>query len=437
MTTPTGSFAPNTLVNAHYHVARQNGRGGMGALYEAVDTRLGNRVARKQTLVRRAQLDDSSAAPQPTLPTAPPQPAGGGCWPLALIGLVAALLVLVLGGALFLLAGSFAARLDPGAPLPTSLAIPTEDPREQEPIPPAPTAFLPGVEATVAAVQTMAGGVVAEAQATAEAAFGNGPQAGPALGVVTLAFGEEGVGDGFLDDPRGIAVGPDGAIYVADYINRRIQRFSAAGRFERSFFVEDERPILALAADRQGRVLVAQNFQVSVFDGATGALLSTFTDGQGSGFEDLEVLGDGSLIAIPWAGRDLVRLSADGVEIGRISDILAAADTDQAPQALAADGLGTLYILADSGETVYIFGPDGIYRDKFSVPDANPFGELAVDRQGRIYVSGFFHGVQVFEADGRQAGTVDLDGIAFGLTFDGQNSLYAATNRPRVVKVTP
>ncbi|NTV65927.1 MAG: serine/threonine protein kinase, partial [Oscillochloris sp.] len=61
MTTPTGSLEPNTLIHDRYRVSRQIGRGGMGAVYEAVDTRLGNTVALKQTLVRGQQLDDAFA----------------------------------------------------------------------------------------------------------------------------------------------------------------------------------------------------------------------------------------------------------------------------------------------------------------------------------------------------------------------------------------
>ena len=396
--------------------------------------------------------------PQPIAagPSAPPRPGSSGWLPLALVGGAAALFLAALAGMLLFLANSFVAEINPDATPPPVAAVSTPDPREQdEPTPPAvviptglvpaieiptglvPTIEIPDVAATVAVVQATTNATIAEAQATAQAAFGGAPRSGPSLGTPLIEFGQEGTGDGFLADPRGVAVGPDGAIYVADYSTRRVQRFSPEGRFERSFFVEDDRPILALAADRQGRVLVVQNFQVSVFDGATGAPLATFADGQGRGFEDLAVLGDGTMVAIPWASRDLVRLSADGVETGRIPDLLALADSTIPPQAIAADGLGALYILGDGGRTVYSFGPDGAYRDRFSVPDGNPFGELAVDGRGRVYVTGFFRGVRVFEADGRSVGLIELPGSAFALSFDERGDLYAATNGPRIVKVRP
>ncbi len=45
---------------------------------------------------------------------------------------------------------------------------------------------------------------------------------------ILLDFGQEGRGDGFFDDPRSIASGPDGAIYVADFWSN-IQIFAADG----------------------------------------------------------------------------------------------------------------------------------------------------------------------------------------------------------------
>jgi DNA-binding beta-propeller fold protein YncE len=46
-----------------------------------------------------------------------------------------------------------------------------------------------------------------------------------------LAWGQPGSGDGQFIHPTGLAIDDDGYVYVADYANERIQKFSANGVF--------------------------------------------------------------------------------------------------------------------------------------------------------------------------------------------------------------
>ena len=83
------------------------------------------------------------------------------------------------------------------------------------------------------------------------------------------------IGPGTFNEPWGIAVGPDGSVYVTDTWNHRIQKFTADGKFIMTwgFFGQGETPEAfygprGLATDAQGRVYVTDtgNKRIVVFD---------------------------------------------------------------------------------------------------------------------------------------------------------------------------
>jgi len=59
--------------------------------------------------------------------------------------------------------------------------------------------------------------------------FGNKVVKYSADGSVLIEFGSEGKGAGQFEGPAGIAVLPDGSIWVADQLNNRLQQFTTAG----------------------------------------------------------------------------------------------------------------------------------------------------------------------------------------------------------------
>src|SRR5258706_2945991 len=92
------------------------------------------------------------------------------------------------------------------------------------------------------------------------------------------------VGDGTFNEPWGVAVGPDGSVYVTDTWNHRIEKFTATGQFIKAwgYFGQGEKPEAfygprGLAIDSAGRVYVTDtgNKRVVVFD-ADGNPITAF-----------------------------------------------------------------------------------------------------------------------------------------------------------------
>jgi LSD1 subclass zinc finger protein len=258
---------------------------------------------------------------------------------------------------------------------------------------------------------------------------------------IALTFGSEGIGPGLFKDARSIAVDAAGNIYVGEYTGGRIQVFDAAGQFITQWIVDSKMPLRGMAADRKGMVYVVQRGVISRYEGASGKPAGQLEYPAGWGFDDVAVTADGGLVAAWYKNRDdIVRFDNEGRTTLTIKNAISGqTDSSELQTRIAVDGRENIYALGAFNDAVFKFtregkfvsrfGSDGDQRGQFRAPSA-----IAVDGQGRVYVSDF-KGIQVFDADGRYLDTIKVQGAASGMVFNDKGELFVVA-RTRVIKLT-
>jgi predicted membrane-bound mannosyltransferase/sugar lactone lactonase YvrE len=240
-----------------------------------------------------------------------------------------------------------------------------------------------------------------------------------ANGQLMLAWGSYGASangqiaaPGTFNEPWGIAVGPDGSVYVADTWNHRIQKFDANGKFLLTWGHEgqgDQFDALwgprAVAVDGAGRVFVADtgNKRIAVFDA------------NGVGLTSIGVVGKG------------------GVDAGYLDE----------PVGVAVAPDGSVYVADTWNMRIQVFKPgtNGDYAYVSEWPIDGWYGQslenkpyLALDKQGRVYATDpeSFR-VLVFDKGGQflttwgEGGTSNAQfGIVSGVALGADGQVFVA-----------
>jgi uncharacterized protein (TIGR03663 family) len=215
--------------------------------------------------------------------------------------------------------------------------------------------------------------------------------------------------EGMFNEPWGVAVGPDGSVYVADTWNNRIQKFTAEGRFLKTWgygISQTDDPFgfygpRGIAVNTQGQVFVTDtgNKRVVVFNsegnfvtkfGEAGLLPGQFDEPVGIAVEP-----DGRVfVADTWNQRVQVFLAgADGGYSPLTSwDIVGWYGQSLDNKPFIAVGGGNLFAADPEGYRVLHFTSDGAFVNFWGDYSTGPEGfdlpgGLAVDAAGGVWVA--------------------------------------------------
>lgn len=193
-----------------------------------------------------------------------------------------------------------------------------------------------------------------------------------------LMIGSMGSEPGQLQKPRGIAIAPDGTIYVADSGNHRIQHFST-----------------------DGKVLHTWGSFADIAAGEAPG--GTFNEPWG-----IAIGKDGSVYVTDTWNHRVQKFSADGQFI-KLWGYFGQGEAPEAfwgPRGLAVDSQGRVYVTDTGNKRIVVFSPNGDFISQFGSAgmDAGQFDEpvgIAIGANDLVYVNDTWNQrIQVFQPDG-------------------------------------
>ena len=243
------------------------------------------------------------------------------------------------------------------------------------------------------------------------------------LGEVTplTDWGGEGSEVGQFRLPRGVAVGPQGLIYVADSANARVQCFSHDGTFVRSWSDAGE-PLVEpfdISVDRAGRVYVLDvGRQVIARYPADGEFQADIGGNLGFyGPRGIGLDGEGNIYVADTGGQRIVKLSPDGELLKVLAQGGEAPGQVIQPTDVAVDQLGRVYVVEPMANRLQVLDGAGGYLGAWPISGANTTDgpHLDIDASNRIFVTDpESHLVLVFDTQGGLLGRWGGEGVAPG-----------------------
>ncbi len=231
-------------------------------------------------------------------------------------------------------------------------------------------------------------------------------------------WGSSGAGNGQFVLPAAIAVARDGSVYVADYNLHRIQRFSATGQFLSKWGSHGSgdgqfaNPVnVEVAPDGTIYVADEQNHRVQRFT-ATGQFLAKWgtygqSDGQFNGLRDVAVASDDSMYVVDLGNARIQQLSKTGLFLRKWGSAGAGNGQFFSAEGIGVAPNGNVYVADSGNHRIQRFGSDGAFLGKWG---ANGTGngafnyprDVAVAPDGTVYVTDHLnHRVQRFSATGQ------------------------------------
>jgi len=209
--------------------------------------------------------------------------------------------------------------------------------------------------------------------------------------------GSSGSAAGQFNSPRGIAIAPNGTVWVADYGNKRLQAFSAQGAFIRQV-VRPEGIILeapyGIAVAKDGSVWVSDIMARKIRHySETGSYLGTAAGSPTGSTQSLAIDAFGNIWANEYETNKIYELSSTGAAKFSFGGTEGTGNgAFKGPVGIAIAPSGNIFVVDDLNNRIQEFKPDGTFLRTFGAEGSasNQFKEprlLAVGPENTLYVA--------------------------------------------------
>ncbi|MBI2864114.1 MAG: hypothetical protein HYX94_06080 [Chloroflexi bacterium] len=256
--------------------------------------------------------------------------------------------------------------------------------------------------------------------------------------------------DGQFNYPSDVAVDGTGDVYVTDWINKRVQKFSGDGRFLAKWGSPGNGDGQfdwpgGIAVDGAGNVYVSDesNARVQKFSSDGRFLAKWGTPGNGDGQfnypRGIAVDAAGNVYVTDYENARVQKFSSDGRFLAKWGSRGKGDGEFYEPWDIALDLAGNVYVTDTGNNRVQKFSSNGRFLAKWGTLGSadgqmgRPAG-IAVSRAGEVYVADYFnYRVQKFSSDGRflakwgsrGSGDGQLESL-WGVTLDSAGNVYVA-----------
>jgi tripartite motif-containing protein 71 len=218
--------------------------------------------------------------------------------------------------------------------------------------------------------------------------YNNRVQKFSASGQFIAAYGSYGTGNGQFKEPGALDINQStGNVYISDYGNNRIEELSSTGAFVRAFG--------SLGSGSGQLVADKRNNRIEEFS-STGTFIATYDSlgtGNGQFKEPVDLTFSGGNVYVVDSGNNRVQeLSTSGAYIGQFGTEGANSGQFKSAEAIAADATGNLDVIDAGNSRIEEFAANGTFLATFGSSGTGegqlnrPIG-LAINAAGDVYVA--------------------------------------------------